>query len=164
MRAFLPQMQPAWLRADGGLDEQALLTAFLAFWQQHGEPLLKGAPYHKVVAQLVMMAFLHRIVSGRGSVEREYAVGNGHIDLFLRYGRRPHEQMIGIELEVWRDGQPDPLVEGLAQLDEYLSGLGLGSGWLILFDQRTGLPPISERTFTETTTSPAARRITVIRA
>ena len=53
--------------------------------------------------------------------------------------------------------------EGLAQLDEYLSGLGLDTGWLVIFDQRSGLPEISERTTAETAISPAGRTITVIR-
>jgi len=51
-----------------------------------------------------------------------------------------------MELKVWRDGRPDPLKEGLSQLDKYLSGLSLDTGWLVLFDRRSGLPPISDRT------------------
>jgi hypothetical protein len=54
------------------------------------------------------------------------------------------------------------LAEGLAQLDDYLNGLGLDTGWLVIFDQRSGLPDISERTATESATSPAGRTITVI--
>ena len=71
--------------------------------------------------------------------------------------------MLGMELKVWREGKPDPLATGLAQLDEYLDGLGLQTGWLVIFDQRNGLPDISERTTTENATSPAGRTITVIR-
>jgi len=82
------------------------------------------------------------------------------MDLCLRYG----QVSLGIELKVWRDGRPDPLAEGLAQLDRYLSGLGLDSGWLVIFDRRAGQPPIAERTRCEDGTSPAGRRIRVIRA
>ena len=49
------------------------------------------------------------------------------------------------------------------QLDGYLSGLGLDTGWLIIFDQRQGLPDISERTTTTTAATPAGRSVTVIR-
>jgi hypothetical protein len=48
-------------------------------------------------------------------------------------------------------------------LDGYLSGLGLESGWLVIFDRRSGLPPIAERTATEPATTPSGRRVTVIR-
>ncbi|WP_242479633.1 hypothetical protein [Lamprobacter modestohalophilus] len=69
-----------------------------------------------------------------------------------------------IELKVWRDGQPDPLARGLDQLDGYLAGLRLDSGWLVLFDRRNGQPPIAERTQVDETHSPGGRRIQVIRA
>jgi hypothetical protein len=82
------------------------------------------------------------------------------MDLHLRYG----SAQLAIELKVWRDGKPDPLQSGLAQLDSYLNGLGLETGWLVIFDQRSGLPDISERTTTETAVTPAGRQVTVIRA
>ena len=69
-----------------------------------------------------------------------------------------------MELKVWRDGAPDPLAEGLVQLDGYLAGLGLDTGWLVLFDRRAGQPPIAERTDCTETRSSQGRRITVIRA
>lgn len=41
------------------------------------------------------------------------------------------------------------------QLDRYLEGLGLDSGWLVIFDRRPGLPEIAERTTVEEMRSPA---------
>ena len=52
-----------------------LLDAFLAFWRQHGQPLLGSAHYHEIAPHLVLMAFLHRVVNGGGTLEREYAIG-----------------------------------------------------------------------------------------
>ncbi len=158
--ASLSFVKPTWLNADGSLNADRLLESFLEFWRQHGEPLLKSAPYHEIAPHLVMMAYLQRVANGGGILEREYAIGTDRMDLYLRYGA----VRLGIELKVWRDGRPDPLKRGLEQLDEYLSGLGLDAGWLVIFDQRSGQPPISERTTTEIAVSPASRRITVIRA
>jgi hypothetical protein len=81
------------------------------------------------------------------------------MDLCLRYG----DVTLGIELKVWRDGAGDPLDEGLAQLDAYLDGLGLATGWLVIFDRRRGQPPISQRTSSTTAVSPGGRDVTVIR-
>lgn len=158
-RASLPQIAPAWLNSDGTLNPETLLEAFLAFWRQHGRPLLRSVHYHEIAPHIVMMAFLHRVVNGGGSLEREYAIGTRRMDVCLRYGGFT----LGMELKVWRDGERDPLNDGLAQLDQYLNGLGLDTGWLVIFDQRAGLPDIAERTSTETATSPAGRAITVIR-
>ena len=156
----LPQITPTWLNADGSLNPDRLLAAFLAFWRQHGQPLLRSAPYHEIAPHLVLMAFLHRVVNGGGTLEREYAIGSGRMDLCLRYGA----VTLGMELKVWRDGDPDPLTAGLTQLDNYLAGLGLNTGWLVIFDRRSGQPPIAERTASTDQVSPQGRRIQVVRA
>ena len=155
----LPSIRPSWLTAEGSLNTEHLLEAFLSFWRQHGQPLLQSAPYPEIAPHLVMMAFLHRVVNGGGTLEREYAIGTGRMDLCLRYG----EVTLGIEIKVWRESNPDPLQAGLAQLDRYLSGLGLNQGWLVIFDRRPRLPPISERTTTESAMTAAGREIVVIR-
>ncbi len=157
--ASLPYLQPTWLKPDGRLDVDQLLAAFLAFWRQHGQPLLKSAPYHEIAPHLVLMAFLHRVANAGGTLEREYAIGSGRMDLCLRYG----PETVAMELKVWRDHEKEPLAEGLAQLDGYLNGLGLETGWLVIFDRRSGQPPIAERTTTEPATTPSGRSVTVIR-
>ena len=158
-RASIRLPQPIWLNPDGSFNAEQLLTAFLAFWRQHGQPLLQSVHYYEIAPHIVLMAFLHRVVNGGGSLEREYAIGTRRMDVCLRYGNFT----LGMELKVWREGKTDPLNDGLAQLDVYLNGLGQDTGWLVIFDQRNGLPEISERTTTETATSPAGRIITVIR-
>ena len=155
----LPEIHPTWLDPDGSLSPERLLAAFIAFWRQHGEPLLGSAPYHEIAPHLVLMAFLQRVVNGEGTLEREYAIGRGRMDLCLRY----RDLTIGIELKVWRDGAPDPLAEGLVQLDGYLAGLGLDTGWLVIFDRRAGCPPLTERLAEDEQQSPGGRRIRVIR-
>lgn len=156
----LPQISPSWLNADGTLNADSLLEAFLSFWRQHGQPLLGSAPYHEIAPHLVLMAFLQRVANGEGTLEREYAIGRGRMDLCLRY----RTVTLGMELKVWRDGSADPLTDGLTQLDGYLAGLGLDSGWLVIFDRRARQPPIAERTRHDQQISPQGRRIRVIRA
>ena len=157
--ASLTSVYPTWLNADGTLNPDTLLSGFLDFWRQHGEPLFRSTPYPEIAPHLVLMAFLHRVVNGGGTLEREYAIGSGRMDLCLRYG----EVTIAMELKVWKAGQKDPLEVGLKQLDKYLSGLGLDTGWLVIFDRRPDLPPLSDRTTTETAVSPMGRTIVVIR-
>jgi len=156
----LPHINPTWLNADGTLNPSRLLDAFLAFWRRHGQPLLGSTPYHEIAPHLMLMAFLHRVVNGAGTLEREYAIGAGRMDLCLHYGALT----LVMELKVWRDGEPDPLAEGLEQLDGYLAGLGLATGWLVIFDRRTGQPPIAARTLSQEVRSPQGRGIQVVRA
>ncbi|MGQ4617326.1 AAA family ATPase [Nocardia sp. R7R-8] len=154
---------------DGRLDFPRLLDEFASFWKLHGEILASRQSYREVAPHLVLMAFLHRIVNGGGYIDREYGVGRGRIDLLVRQpytdadGNRA-EQREALELKVWRDGRADPLAEGLVQLDGYLERLGLSTGVLVIFDCRTDADPITERTRFDKTTSPAGRRITLLRA
>ncbi|NJN20165.1 MAG: ATP-binding protein [Leptolyngbya sp. RL_3_1] len=155
----LPMIRPSWLTPEGTLDPDQLLQAFLSFWRQHGQPLLKSAPYHEIAPHLVLMAFLHRVINGGGTLEREYAIGSDRMDLLLRYGT----VTVAMELKVWREGRSDPLQVGLEQLDRYLAGLGLETGWLVIFDQRPGQRPIAERTTTESVVTQGDRPVVVIR-
>jgi len=152
--------KPTWLDDKGRMVAEKLLAAFLDFWRENGEALLKSAPYHEVAPHLVLMAFLHRVVNGGGTIQREYAIGTRRMDLCVRHG----ELVLGIELKVWHSKQPDPLKDGLRQLDEYLAGLGQNTGWLVIFDRRPRRPSLARRLGVKTSTSPGGRHIQVIRA
>ncbi|MBP6830073.1 MAG: ATP-binding protein [Deltaproteobacteria bacterium] len=158
-RASLPQIQPTWLDAKGRLVPKKLLTAFLSFWKQHGEVLQGTATWQEVAAHLVLMAFLHRVANGGGSVEREYAIGRGRMDLRLTYGA----DTLAIEVKTWRTGdKKNPVTLGLKQFDEYLEGMGLDTGWLVIFDQRAGAGSLAKRTRTETAVTGSGRKVTVV--
>jgi hypothetical protein len=160
--ASMPAFTPFWVTPDGEMDPTGLLNGFLAFWRQNGEMLMKTVPYHEAAPHLILMAFLHRVVNAAGTIERDYAVGKGAVDLCVRY----RDVTLAIAVKTWRDSdkKADPREDGLKQLDRYLSALGLDWGWLVIFDQRSGLPDIAERTTTEPATTPAGRTATVIRA
>jgi hypothetical protein len=89
----------------------------------------------KLAPQLVLMAFLQRIVNGGGYVDREYGIGRGRIDLLVRWpytdtaGKRVWQRE-ALELKTWADKKADPLAQGLKQLESYLDRLGLQEGGL----------------------------------
>ncbi len=67
-------------------------------------------------------------------------------------------------MKVWRDKKPDPLDDGLVKLDDYLDGLGLETGMLVLLDRRTMAAPLAECISVSEMRSPADRAVTVLRA
>lgn len=158
----------SFVQPDGRLDFDRLLREFAAFWREHGEVLTAGASYHEVAPQLVLMAFLQRVINGGGFVTREYGVGRGRIDLLVRWpyleGGQRHWQRHALELKVWREGEKDPLPRGLAQLDTYLERLGLSEGVLVVFDRRKEAGDTESRTCFEETRTPAGRKVTLLRA
>lgn len=160
-----------YIAPDGRLDMERLLHDFAEFWRQHGELITERIDYQEVAPQLVLLAWLHRIVNGGGIIDREVGVGRKRIDVLVRWPHlgpdgKPAVQRAALELKVWRDRDKkgDPLRQGLAQLDEYLGRLGLDEGVLVIFDARKAAAPVEERTRFEEATTPAGRRVTVLRA
>jgi hypothetical protein len=153
---------------DGRLDLPKLLDEFAAFWTEHGEILTSRLPYHEVAPQLVLMAFLQRIVNGGGYVDREYGIGRGRIDLLVRWpytdtaGKRVWQRE-ALELKTWADKKADPLAQGLKQLENYLDRLGLQEGVLVLFDRRSKGVPFEERGRFEEASTAKGYRVTVLR-
>jgi hypothetical protein len=159
----------SFVRADGRFDMTVLLREFAAFWVEHSDILTRNLSYQEAAPQLVLMAFLQRVVNGGGTVTREYGIGRRRIDLLVTWpwvdaeGKR-QIQREALELKVWRDGRKDPLAEGLKQIDAYLAGLGLEEGVLVLFDQRATAAPVEDRTFEEAAETASGRRVRVLRA
>jgi hypothetical protein len=159
----------SFLLEDGQLDFRKVLEEFAAFWHEHGDILVRGETSHEVAPQLVFVAFLQRIVNGGGFVDCEYGVGRGRIDVLVRKpytnaDGKPAVQREVVELKVRRQHQSDPLKDGLRQLDEYLSRLGLDSGTLLVFDRRpSAVRKRSAPEITRTRTQ-AGREVTLLRA
>jgi hypothetical protein len=149
---------------DGRLDMARVLAEFADFWRLHGDVLAGRMPYHEVAPQLVLMAWLQRVVNGGGIVDREYGIGRGRIDLLVRWpwGEPRAWQREALELKVWAPGRKDPLAKGIEQLDAYLGRVGLPSGYLVLFDRRPEAADIEERTRFEERVAPSGRAITVL--
>jgi hypothetical protein len=82
----------------------------------------------------MLMAFLQRILNGGGSLQREYGLGRGAVDLVVTW----HVEQHVIELKLRRDTETE--AEGLEQVASYLDTLGVDQGWLVLFYLRKEVP------------------------
>ena len=81
------------------------------------------------------------------------------MDLYVEHGG------IGmvIEIKAWRDKRPDPLIEGLEQIERYLARMKLDEGFLVLFDQRTTAPEWAARMQRLDAQTTSGRKIQVFR-
>jgi len=153
---------------DGCLDLPGLLSGFVGFWRQHGEVLAKGMGYQEAAPHLVLMAWLHKIVNGGGFIEREIGIGTERIDLLVRWpytdaNGEPAMQSEAFEIKATRDRDKGKfsIEKSILQLDDYLNRLGLDTGVLAFFDDRTTAPPIHERTTLQKRTTPSGKTITL---
>ncbi len=152
---------------DGRLAFRKLLREFAAFWAEHGLSLQASIPYHEAAPQLVLMAWLQRLVNGGGQIDREYGVGRGRVDLLVRWPYRLADgtkavQRRALEIKVWRPGQADPRQRGMEQLDGYLGQMRLARGVLVIFDRRKPERAVKPRF--EDTKTPTGRAVRLLRA
>ncbi len=124
--------QTSWyLRPDGSLDMDKLLEAFVDFYRWNSESWLERFQYKEAGHQLLLMAFLQRIINGGGRIDREMAIGNGRTDLAVFW----KDQIIPIELKMHHNARSQP--DGLRQIARYMEKLGQKSGYLILFEKKS---------------------------
>ncbi len=108
--------EPAWyIGPDGRLDMDKLLAAFQQFFREHSESWVERFAYKEAGPQLLLQAFLQRIINGGGRVEREYGLGRGRTDLLLIWPYPDGEQRSVIELKVRRGTLEKTLQAGLEQ-------------------------------------------------
>jgi hypothetical protein len=139
---FYTVIKPDWLNPDGSLCMATMLTMFKDFWNQNREiwgTTTEG--YLEAAPQLLLQAFLQRVVNGGGTVEREYAIGRQRSDLMIkwRYDHegKTHYQHIILELKTIdkHKGYEKTLTEGLAQTAEYAYKCGQKDAYLLIFDK-----------------------------
>jgi hypothetical protein len=109
------------------------MTAWQAFWREDGHLAAEGFGYREAGPHLMLMAFLQRIVNGGGRVDREYGLGRGALDLMIFWQGERH----AIEVKIRRDTTTEE--RAFEQVAGYLDRLGLGEGWLVMFDLSEGL-------------------------
>ena len=128
---------------DGGLDVVKLLAAFQAFFREHSEHWFARFDYAEAGPQLLLQAFLQRIVNGGGRIDREYGLGRGRTDLLITWPQRgrpePHAATrFVIECKVLRKSLERTVQEGLEQTARYMDRCAVQSGHLVVFDRTEG--------------------------
>lgn len=125
-----------YLRKDGSLDVVLLLTEFRQFFRENPEWWSRGFAYGEAAAQVLLQAFLQRVVNAGGVVAREYGLGMGRTDLRIEWRKRGRPQVFVIECKVRRirDGLEEVIREGAAQTAGYMDRSGAEEGHLVIFD------------------------------
>ena len=114
----------------------------------HSEHWVERFQYREAGPQLLLQAFLQRIVNSGGRIEREYGVGRMRMDLLVlwpvsREGSEQSRQEVQkavIECKVVRGGVERTLRPGLEQTRACLDGRDADEGHLVLFDRSEDKP------------------------
>lgn len=137
----------AWyVRPDGRLNMPKLLAAFQQFFREHADSWLERFAYQEAGPQLLLQAFLQRIVNGGGRIDREYGLGRKRTDLLVQWPLDATQGFLGplqrivLELKLLHKSLEATLREGLAQTADYLDRTGAEEGHLLLFNRTPDMP------------------------
>ena len=140
------RQQAAWyVNAAGGLESGQLLAAFQQFFREHSESWLERFGYKEAGPQLLLQAFLQRIVNGGGRIVREYGIGRQRVDLLILWPRPPGMHRIVIECKILWGSLDKTLEEGLPQTAGYMDRCNAEAGHLVVFDRSA--KPWKEKVF-----------------
>ena len=138
-------VDPAWyVNSDGSLNLTGLLSAFQVYFRENSESWVERFGHAEAGPQLILHAYLHRVINSGGRIGREFAVGRGRVDLLIEWhqGGSPHEQaqkyVIECKVRTVKAGMDRLVREGREQLAAYMDGCGAEAGHLVIFDLRSG--------------------------
>ncbi len=132
----LPQRMAWYVDSDGSLDVDGLIAAFQTFFREHSEHWVQRfEQYHEAGPQLLLQAYMQRIVNGGGRLEREYALGRGRVDLLILWRQGRLIRKFVIECKVLHKDLERTVADGLAQTRGYMDRCGAEAGHLIVFDR-----------------------------
>lgn len=127
----LSQRPASYLKEDGSLDMQKVLSEFSEFYRENSAIATNEILYKESGPHLLLMAYLQRIVNGGGRILREYALGRGRVDILIEFKK----QTIVLEIKLYRSEKT--ILEGLEQTAEYMKTKSASEGHLIIFDRST---------------------------
>ena len=129
-------LETAWyVDSTGGLELIKLLAAFQDFYRLHSEHWLGRYSFKEAGPQLLLQAFLQRIVNGGGRIEREYGLGRHRTDLLIVWPQPERVSRFVIECKVLHDSLERTIRDGIAQTSDYMDRCGADEGHLVVFDR-----------------------------
>ena len=142
---YIPHRTEWYVDAVGRLDIAKLLAAFQIYFRENVEHWVEHTEYKEAGPQLLLQAFLHRIVNGGGRVEREFGLGRGRTDLLILWPEgadwdptRVSKHVIECKVVRAGHGLDSVVRSGLEQTLAYMDRCGAESGHLVIFDLRPG--------------------------
>ncbi len=140
LQETLDQDTAGYVDADGGLDVGKLLEEFQGFFRRHSEHWKRRFEYEEAWPQLLLQAFLHRVVNGGGRIEREYGLGRGRVDLLIVWPQDGQVREFAVECKVVRegDGLESTVEAGVEQTAGYMDRCAAEAGHLVVIDRREG--------------------------
>jgi hypothetical protein len=133
-------------REDNSIDMPKLLKAFQQFFRENADSWIERFDYKEAGPQLLLQAFLQRVINGGGRINREYGLGRKRTDIFIEYPLDEEKGFFGdeiqrvvIETKILYSNLDKTIQKGLKQTLEYADSVGADESHLIIFNRDKGV-------------------------
>ncbi|GAB6058945.1 AAA family ATPase [Desulfonatronum parangueonense] len=147
-QAMIANQETTWyVGPDHHLDMGKLLAAFQQFFRENGESWVERFEYKEAGPQLLLQAFLQRVLNGGGRLNREFGLGRRRTDLLLEWPLDETKiffgpvQRVVIELKLLHADRTleSILPTGLEQTSDYADKCGADEAHLVIFHRNPGM-------------------------
>ncbi len=143
-QVMLVQESLWYVDSENRIQFSKLLKAFQEFFRKNSEIWIERFEYKEAGPQLLLQAFLQRILNGEGLIEREYGLGTKRTDLHVTWfpkGRKNYSvtQEVVIEMKIQHESLESTIEEGLKQVAMYYDKCGAGEAHLLIFNRKTDI-------------------------
>ena len=138
-QAFIPDaLDAVWNQTQGQPWLVNALAYETCFWNEAGRDCTRESTadehwvgrfdYLEAGPQLLLQAFLQRVVNGSGRIEREYGLGRGRTDLLIVWPQGEATRRFVVECKVLHKSLEQTVRDGLAQTAAYMDRCGAEEG------------------------------------
>ena len=141
-QVMIAHQQSWYLTPQHRIDMSKLLTAFQQFFRENADAWIERFDYKEAGPQLLLQAFLQRIINGGGRISREYGLGRKRTDLFIEWpvnkkdGFQGEVQRIVLELKILYQALDKTIAKGLKQTAQYADQCAADEAHLLIFNRR----------------------------
>ena len=136
---YIVQKSKWYMAGDSRLQVSKLLKAFEDFYRENAAIWLDHFAYREAAPQLLLQAFLQRIVNSGGRIDREYGLGRRRTDLLLQWPLDKEQgfygpvQKVVIEVKLLHKSLEQTIATGVPQTGDYMQRCSAEEGYLIIF-------------------------------
>ncbi len=126
--------EPQWfVNEDGSLNVEKLIADFQHFFRENSQSWVERFSYKEAGPQLLLQAYLQRVINGGGRIFREYGLGRDRTDLMVEW---KDKKRFVLELKILRKSIEKTIEDGLEQTYKYMDKTASDVGHLLIFDRK----------------------------
>lgn len=126
--------EPQWfVNEDGSLNVEKLIADFQHFFRENSQSWVERFSYKEAGPQLLLQAYLQRVINGGGRIFREYGLGRDRTELMVEWNDK---KRFVLELKILRKSIEKTIEDGLEQTYKYMDKTASDVGHLLIFDRK----------------------------